>query len=308
MLNILGSRRRLCGGLTRRDWLKIGSLGSLGLGLDDFYRLSEAQAAPREVDKNFGRAKSCILLLPYGSPPQHETFDPKPDAPSELRGSFKPISTSVSGVQICEGLPRIAKLVDRLTIVRSMTHPYPVHCTAYVTSGIPDYSPALETRPNDKKLWPYIGSVVDYVLEQRAAGQSVAVPRNMALPWKMNSRGGEAASVQAGPYAAFLGPAYDPVLTDFVGEANREIVKMRPYKKPHKVMDPYAGIKPDGHFRLAGAKLRDGLTLDRLDRRRSLLEQMGQARRAMNDSRAVEDYDRYPKFDSSVLASLVFAR
>ncbi len=108
-----------------------------------------------------------------------------------------------------------------------MTHPYPVHSLAYVTSGIPDYSPALETRPQDPKLWPYIGSVVDYVLRNRPGFRDPATPQNMALPWKMNSRGGPQASlVQTGPYAAFLGPAYDPVLTDFDGQANRHVTKI----------------------------------------------------------------------------------
>lgn len=71
---------------------------------------------------------------------EHETFDPKPHAPQKIRGEFAPVSTSVSGVQLSEGLPEIADVVDRLKIVRSMTHPYPVHCTAYVTSAIPGYT------------------------------------------------------------------------------------------------------------------------------------------------------------------------
>ncbi len=301
MFRILGSRRRLCDGLTRRDWLHVGGLGFLGVGLSDYLRLSELQAAP-EHRGAFGKAKSCILLLPYGSPGQHETFDPKPAAPAEIRGEFRPISTSLAGVSICEGIPRIAKIMDRLTVIRSMTHPYPVHCTAYVTSGIPDYSPALETRPRDPKLWPYIGSVVDY-LEQRRSSRLPAVPNNIALPWKMNSRGGEAASVQAGPYAAFLGPAYDPVLTDFEGEATREIIKQRPYGKPHKVRDPYAGIKPDGRFRLAGAQLRKGMTLDRHNRRRNLLKQLDDARRSLDANQATSSFDRYQQMAFSLIAS-----
>ena len=75
MLRILGSKKVFCDGLTRRDWLQIGGLGMLGVGLDDVLRLRELQASPTTKDSSFGKAKSCILLLPYGSPPQHETFE-----------------------------------------------------------------------------------------------------------------------------------------------------------------------------------------------------------------------------------------
>ena len=183
MLHILGNKRQLCDGITRRDWLEVGGLSMLGMGLGSFLRWQDANAAPvsAKLQSTFGRAKSCILLFPYGSPPQHETFDPKPNAPVEIQGTMGAISTSVPGVQIGEGLPRIAKVMDRLSIVRSMTHPYPVHCVAYTTSGIPNYSVALETRPRDPKLWPYIGSVVDYVTEcDYEAGEDHRIDRRTA--------------------------------------------------------------------------------------------------------------------------------
>src|SRR5437773_801997 len=101
---------------TRRDFLHLGGLGAFGLGLPDFLRLQEAQAAAGS--RSFGKAKSCILLFPYGSPPQHETFDPKPDAPPEIQGELKSIVSSVPGMRICELLPRIAPLMDRVTVVR----------------------------------------------------------------------------------------------------------------------------------------------------------------------------------------------
>lgn len=307
MLRILGSRRKLCDGLTRRDLLNVGGLGFLGMGLGDFFRLQESQAASVRTspEETFGQAKSCILLLPYGSPPQHETFDPKPDAPIEIRGDIGAISSNIPGVQIGEYLPEIAKVMDRVTVVRSVTHPYPVHCTAYVTSGIPDYTPALEKRPRDPKLWPYIGSVVDYVFERQRKGQASEIPQNMALPWKMNSKGGPVASmVLTGPYAAFLGPAYDPVLTDFVGEGSRKIKKISPAGGPvHEVYDPYAGVKPDCHFRLAGTQLRGKMTLDRHDRRRSLLEQFDAARRGIDRNQDTQSFDRYQQLALSLISS-----
>ena len=92
MLRILGSPTKLCDGWTRREMLRAGGLSLFGLGLSDFLRLSDLNAADggRHAAKSFGRAKSCILLYLYGSPSQIETFDMKPDAPVEIRGELKP--------------------------------------------------------------------------------------------------------------------------------------------------------------------------------------------------------------------------
>ena len=309
MLRILGSKRRLCDGLTRRDWLNIGGLGFLGVGLSDVLRLKDARAKKSDASNlpagPFGKAKSVILLLPYGSPPQHETFDPKPEAPAEVRGEMGAIPTNVPGVSVCDHLPRIARIMDRLTVIRSMTHPFPVHGTAYAVSGIPEYTPALETRPKDPKHWPFIGSVVDYVEERRDPSAQPPVPRNVALPWKMNSRGGPVASgVVAGPYAAFLGPAYDPVLTEFEGEGSREIYKLsRDGSKKYILKDPYAGIQPDGRFYLAGTELREGLTLDRQNRRRNLLGQLDDVRKQLDQSSETNTFDRYQRLAFTLLTS-----
>ena len=307
MLRILGSPRQMCGGMTRRDWLLAGGLGMLGLDWSDALRLRAAQPAgdATKVRSPFGKAKSVILLLPYGSPPQHETFDPKPDAPLEVRGERGSIPTNLPGVRIGDGLPNTAKIMDRLTVVRSMTHPYPVHCTAYVVSGIPDYTPALESRPRDPKLWPFVGSVVDYLGDQSAPNALPKIPRNVALPWQMNSRGGPVASqVLTGPYAAFLGSAYDPVLTEFDGKATVEVDKISPANGPkHKVMDPYSGVDPAGKFALAGTELPGGITLDRHSRRRSLLQQLDAAREALDENSDTRSFDRFQRLAFSLLSS-----
>ena len=104
MLRILGSPKRSCDGVTRRDLLHVGGLGLFGLGLSELLHLREVQAAASGRAK-FGRAKSCILVYLFGAPPQHETFDPKPDAPAEVQGLMKSIPTSVPGVRFGEGLP-----------------------------------------------------------------------------------------------------------------------------------------------------------------------------------------------------------
>ena len=131
MLRILGSHKRLCDGFTRRDFLHAGGLGLLGLGAQgSLVGLPTVAAASATRDRTFGRAKRCILLYLYGAASQIETFDPKPDAPVEVRGELGAISTSVPGVQIGELLPHMARIMDRATIVRSMTHPYPLHASA----------------------------------------------------------------------------------------------------------------------------------------------------------------------------------
>ena len=116
MIPILGTPRRLCDGITRRDLLHIGGLGAFGFGLSDLFGLGPASASVPPRPAEFGKAKACILLYKYGSPSQHETFDPKPEAPAEIQGEMRAIPTAVPGIRICEHLPRIARIMDRLTV------------------------------------------------------------------------------------------------------------------------------------------------------------------------------------------------
>src|ERR1700688_354150 len=103
MLRIHTSGTRLCDGLTRREWLRFGGLSLAGLSLPSLLRAREAVTpAP---SSSFGQAKACIVLFHLGGPPQHETWDPKPEAPLEIRGPYKPISTCVPGLQVCELMP-----------------------------------------------------------------------------------------------------------------------------------------------------------------------------------------------------------
>ena len=118
MLSILGDGVRLCDGITRRESLRIGGLGFTGLMLPRFLRARDT----RTTQDHFGRAKSCIVIFNYGGPSHLETLDLKPDAPTEVRGEFKPAATSVPGVSISEHLPRLGKLAHEYAIVRSVTH------------------------------------------------------------------------------------------------------------------------------------------------------------------------------------------
>lgn len=297
MLRILGSPKKLCDGITRRDMLWAGGLGTLGLGLEGFLQLQAAQAsqpAQRPVHASFGKAKACILLFLYGSPSQLEWADMKPDAPVEIRGELRPIRSSLPGCDVCELFPNMARVMDRMTVVRSMSHPHPIHGVAYATTGTPVIDIPMELNPRDGRHWPFIGSVVEYLERNspRNRGRRREVPSNIALPFQFSSqRVGEVP--RAGPYGAFLGNAFNPLWTEFHGQATgtaRKTLQDQVFDGP----EPYVGISPDSRFELAAAtSLAPDLTLDRLDTRRSLLQQFDQARAALDQSDAGRNFDRY---------------
>src|SRR5439155_18666603 len=114
----------LCDGITRREVLRLGSLSAFGLSLS---QVLAARAAPQRP--GIARARACIVLWMTGGPPQHETWDPKPDAPAEIRGPFKSIATSVPGLRVGELMPRTAALCHNLCVVRSVVTNNPSHVT-----------------------------------------------------------------------------------------------------------------------------------------------------------------------------------
>jgi hypothetical protein len=310
MLRILGSARQLCDGLTRREMLRAGGLGLGGLTLPQLWQLRSAAAAnagnastPRAA--SFGRAKSIILLHLYGSPSQLETFDPKPNAPAEVRGELRAISSSLPGCQVCELLPNAAKVMDRTTVIRSMTHPYPIHGVAFALTGIPRIDAAMELSPRDAAHWPFFGSVVDYLAARdKAATHSAnaAVPNNIALPFAFSSkRIGEVS--RAGPYAAFLGSQYDPLWTEMRGKATRGVTKTL-REMTYTENDPYVGVDDACHFGLSsGMDLPIDVTLDRLHARRTLLDQLNGARRGVAASYAATQMSRHQSSAVSLLES-----
>src|SRR3954451_1850148 len=125
-LNHMAGREGLRTGsrMTRRDCVRIGAIGLGGLTLPDLFRLRSLAEDPKRIAP---RAKSVILLFLSGGPSQLDMWDMKPDAPEEIRGSFRPIDTNVPGIQVCEHLPRMAKLADKYAIVRSVTHEQSAH-------------------------------------------------------------------------------------------------------------------------------------------------------------------------------------
>jgi hypothetical protein len=120
----------LTGYLSRRSLLRVGGLGVIGLDLGDLLAGQVAKAKPLARRRTLGKAKACILLFMWGGPSQLDTWDPKPDAPAEVRGEFRPIATRVPGVSISEHFPRLARLADRYAIIRSLTHDDPAHLSS----------------------------------------------------------------------------------------------------------------------------------------------------------------------------------
>ena len=133
---------RNCAGIPRRDFLQLGIGGMLGLGFADALRLQAGAAAGKSMKvvhtpTHPTKPVNCIMVWLDGGPSHYETFDPKPDAPSGIRGDFKPISTSVPGIHFSEAVPEPGKVADQLTILRSLCHKAPNHCGGYpyLTAG-----------------------------------------------------------------------------------------------------------------------------------------------------------------------------
>ena len=210
--------------LSRRQLLTVGSLAALGLPL----RATPARAK--------ARAKAVIFLHQWGGPSQHDSLDPKPSAPAEVRGEFKPIATSLPGLRISERLPRTARIMDKVTLVRTLRHTMKNHNSAGYYSLTGYAPPSDDQRLRDSRdLFPAYGSLVD-----KLAPAGKGVPTFVAYPHVISD-----GSTTPGQHASFLGKAHDPLLV---------------------TQDPNA---PD--FRLPELSLPSSLSLGRLDSRREML-------------------------------------
>lgn len=203
-----------CDGITRRHALRIGATGFLsGLSLP---WLLEAQANAATVKP--GKAKSCIFLFLEGGPSQLDMWDLKPDAPVEVRGPYKPISTAVPGTQICEHLPLCAKIANKYTIVRSHTHNDNGHATGYhyvMTGYKADFADGNTRIPNNH-LYPSIGSIVS-----RELGPKTTLPPYINMPHMM-----------AGGGAGFYGSEHAPfVIESNPVQADFEVQDLSPLDK-----------------------------------------------------------------------------
>lgn len=214
--------------LARRDAIRIGGAGLLGLGMGHFLRAEE-------LVQRAAKAKSVIFLYQFGGPSHVDTFDLKLEAPSGVRTQFKPISSAIPGVPVCEHLPETAKILDKVTLIRSVHHTMNNHNSA-AYHALTGHAPLLDDiRLRDSlELFPSYGSVADKYLPA-AAG----LPTFVALPHVMHD-----GSVTPGQHASFLGKSHDPLLI---------------------TEDPN-----DAQFRLPELSLPAGVSPERLQRRREM--------------------------------------
>jgi Protein of unknown function (DUF1501) len=219
--------------ISRRGFIQAGFSSALGLGLPSVL----AARATSQTGKP-ARTKSLIIVFLTGAASHHDTFDMKPDAPEEIRGQFKPISTSVSGLQICELLPRLAGLMHRTALVRSLAHREDNHllATHQVLTGM-KIPGGIFDQIASRNDWPCYAGALDY-FRPRSDG----VPNGVTLPTFLM----EGPLIWPGQHAGMLGPKHDPW---------------------HIKQDPN---KPD--FKVDSVRCADGA--ERMLERRSLLEQM----------------------------------
>jgi hypothetical protein len=184
-----------CEGFHRRDFLKIGAAGIFGLSLPQLLRL-EAHAAREEANGKARRATSVIMVWLAGGPATIDMWDLKPNAPEGVRGDFKPIATNLDGVQISEHLPKMAQVMDKATLVRSLYHTIPSHGTAtvWMTTG---------NKPTPALQYPSLGSLATKLLPAERG-----VPPYVAFNELRNGVAGQ---------AGYLGTAYNPFIVEGAG-------------------------------------------------------------------------------------------
>ncbi|MDZ4783651.1 MAG: DUF1501 domain-containing protein [Planctomycetia bacterium] len=229
--------------LSRRELLRIGGVSVLGSLLPRQAALAEQTAAPR--------AEHCIFMLLQGGPSHLDLWDPKPDAPVEVRGPFQSISTNVAGIQFTEMVPRAARIAEHLLVVRSMEHRFTNHIAGtYVTlTGSNDQPDQDREAKGDD--FPGPGAVLNYLQrEPSPVPLSVSLPTWLSIPGPSNRMPGQ--------YSGFLGPVHDPFL--IAGE---------PQKK---------------EFRPLSLTLPEGFAAERMSARWSLLGQMDDAARRLERS------------------------
>ena len=251
-------------GITRRSLLSAGGLGMLGLNLPDLLRAEDAAGAGSLPVK----AKSVIFLFQFGGPSHIDTFDMKPDAPAEIRGPHQSISSVVPGLPVSEHLPKMAKQMDRICLVRSMHHTMKNHNSAAYYALTGHAPPRDDQRLRDSlSLYPAYGSVVD-----KLAPLKSELPTFVSYPHVIAD-----GSVTPGQRASFLGKAHDPF---FIAE------------------DPNSK-----NFKLPELSLPSGLSFERLQRRRELQKLIDSQSRLLEYSASAKGLDDYYSKALAMLSS-----
>ena len=240
--------------MTRRHALKVGGLGLLGIAMPQMLR-AEALASAVKLK---ARAKSVIFLFQWGGPSHIDMFDMKPDAPEGIRGPYKPISSKADGIQVSERLPKTAQIMDKVTLIRSMTHTMKNHNSAgyYALTG--HAPPSDDQRLRDSlDLFPGYSSIVD----KFAPGHG-EMPTAVSYPYVIGD-----GSVTPGQHASFLGKTHDPLTV---------------------IQDPNSPA-----FALPELSLPDGLPFERLQARRGLQQLIDQQARMLDFSAQARGFDSY---------------
>src|SRR4026209_2000139 len=211
MISIPGKPGSTCDGFSRREFLRVGGAGIMGISLADILRLQAAASTAPDAAKakhGWGQAKSVILVFLQGGPSHIDIWDPKPDAPSNVRGEFKPIKSNVPGIHLSETMPLLAKQMDKATLIRSVSYT-PVglfNHTAAIYQMMTGYtpnkvSPSGQLEPPNRHEYPRIGAPLALMGTQKAP----------MLPFVMLPRPLQESNVIGkGGSAGFLGRAYDP--------------------------------------------------------------------------------------------------
>jgi hypothetical protein len=264
--------RSTCDGVTRRELLRVGGSSMLGVTLANILRLGQARASETAAGPaGWKRAKSVILLYLQGGPSHLDLWDPKPNMPEAMKSAFAPIDSSVAGVQLTEAMPKLAQVVDKLTLIRSMSYTPNglLNHTAAMYQMLTGYSadkvsPTGQLEPPSPKDFPNVGSNVVRLLP----------PTQPMLPFVMLPRPLQESNVigKAGT-AGFLGRAYDPYYLYPAGGDGE--------------MDKLDRIKADD------LQLRPEVPPSRLDRRARLREVIDDGMPALQRATARYDLDAY---------------
>src|SRR5688500_18034835 len=210
MLTIDGrTNKGYCDGVSRRSFLKIGAgIAGLGLTLPDLLRL---EAAAAEAGKSVSGNKALINIYLGGGPPHTDMFDLKPQAPTEFRGEFNPIKTNVDGIEICELMPRLAKMADKYAVIRSIVGSYDSHSPFHTLTGY------TESDLRGVGGRPSLGSVVARVQRDKA-NESKNKDGEKAPPY---------VSLMGQTTPGFLGPVYQPFTPDGQGRSNLTLSRIK---------------------------------------------------------------------------------
>ena len=218
---------------SRRDFLR-SSVGLAGLTLPTFFELSANATHTR-------KAKACIIIYTWGGMSHFESFDPKPEAPVEFRGEFKPIKTATPGIQFCEHLPLLAKHSDKLAIVRSVHHKQGGHQQGMYIN-MTGHNPVGGIKAKSRNNWPSLASMISY-FHNPAAG----TPRAIRMPYSMYDNGTQMAGEGAGWLGAKLDPQFGPVVMIGDGgiylEALKDFALLLPPFDVAAVLDALAGLR-----------------------------------------------------------------